>query len=191
MGQIYKGRAYRVNGRLVQQPYNFTTANNLPLQAVTNMLRAILFPNAVPAAQRFNLSPQDYAFLRRYLHSTPHNSRNHLYTAPGFFDAYKKYLYYGRQPTASSRPTLRIYNVVGMSHGYLADVAYFADSTQHTEFMLSTVLYVNKNGVLNDGVYEYTTIGLPFLQQLGKAIYQYEIKRTRTFKPSFAHLFEE
>jgi len=189
LGRIYKGSAYRANGYLIQRPYNFTTANNLPLQAVTTMLRAILFPDAVPAAQRFNLLPQDYAFLRHYLYSTPHTSGNQLYKAPGFFDAYKKYLYYGRQLNAPSQPSLRIYNVVGMSHGYLADVAYFADSTQNVEFMLSATLYVNKNGVLNDGLYEYDTIGLPFMQQVGKAIYGYEIKRPRSFKPSLTDFF--
>ena len=54
-----------------------------------------------------------------------------------------------------------------MSHGCLSDVAYFADSTRHNEFLLSAVLYTNKDGVINDGAYEYTTIGLPFLARLG------------------------
>ena len=56
-----------------------------------------------------------------------------------------------------------------MSHGYLADVAYFADSLHQSEFMLSAVLYVNHDGVINDGTYDYDTIGLPFLALLGVA----------------------
>ncbi|MBT9394627.1 class A beta-lactamase-related serine hydrolase [Hymenobacter sp. NST-14] len=177
LGRITKGRAHQAGGRLVPTPYDFTTANYLPLQSVTTMLRAVLFPESVPARQRFDLTPDDYAFLRYYLHQSPHGSSYSLYKRERYFDSYKKYLYYGRRPTAAADPNLRIYNIVGMSHGYLADVAYFADASRQIEFMLSAVLYVNKNGVLNDGNYEYSTVGLPFLEALGKHIYQYEDSR--------------
>lgn len=182
LGHITKGRAYQAGGRIIPQPYDFTTANYLPLQNVTDILKSLLFPEATPAAQRFNLSPYDYAFLRYYLHRTPHSSGYQLYTSKQFFDAYKKYLYYGRSPQASADSTMRIYNVVGMSHGYLADVAYFTSPSKHIEFMLSAVLYVNQDGIINDGAYEYTSIGLPFLAQLGKTIQQYE--RNRGFSPT-------
>lgn len=191
LGRTTKGRAYRANGRLIQQPYDFTTANYLPLQDVTNMLRALLFPESVPATQRFNLTAADYEFLRHYLYSTPHGSRYQLYTSASYYDAYKKYLYYGRNPDSLARPSLHIYNIVGMSHGFLADVAYFADSTYHTEFMLSAVLYVNRNGILNDGTYEYQSIGLPFLANLGQLIYAYEVKRPRQFTPNLSSFFSK
>ena len=178
LGRIYKGRAHFASSRLVRQPYDFTTANYLPLQDITDILKAILFPTAVLPTQRFALTPTDHAFLRRYLSSSPHGSGFKPYSSAAYFDSYKKYLYYGRRPTASTEPELNIYNVVGMSHGYLADVAYFTDSTQTTEFMISAVLYVNQNGILNDGSYEYASIGLPFLAKLGQVIRQYESNRT-------------
>ncbi|MBO3270286.1 serine hydrolase [Hymenobacter defluvii] len=190
LGRINKGRAYRSGGRLIQHPYDFTTANYLSLQDATTILKTILFPEAMPAPQRFMLTPNDYAFLRHYLYSTPHGSRYKPYAASWFFDSYKKYLFYGRRGSIPSQSSLRIYNVVGMSHGYLADVAYFIDTTQQTEFMLSAVLYVNKNGVLNDGTYEYASIGLPFLQQLGQTIYSYNTQRPRLFKPVFTSFFK-
>ncbi|MFD2783908.1 serine hydrolase [Hymenobacter rubripertinctus] len=179
LGHIAKGRAHQAGGRIVAGPYDFTTANYLPLQSVTTMLRAVLFPESVPASQRFDLAPDDYAFLRYYLHQTPHSSGYSLYKPERYFDAYKKYLYYGRRPAATAAPELRIYNIVGMSHGYLADVAYFADATHQVEFMLSAVLYVNKNGVINDGTYEYSSVGLPFLEALGQQIYRYEASGVR------------
>ena len=49
--------------------------------------------------------------------------------------------------------------------------------------MLSAVIYVNKDGILNDNVYEYDSIGWPFMYQLGQTIYQYELQRPREFKP--------
>ncbi|WP_426490260.1 serine hydrolase [Hymenobacter sp. 102] len=179
LGRITKGRAYQASGRIIPQPYDFTTASYLPLQSVTDLLRLVLFPAAAPAAQRLHLAPDDYAFLRYYLHHTPHSSLYSMYTGSRYFDAYKKYLYYGRRPTTTPEAGLRIYNIVGMSHGYLADVAYFADSTRQTEFMLSAVLYVNQDGIINDGAYEYDSVGLPFLAALGQTIHQYEARRPR------------
>jgi len=49
--------------------------------------------------------------------------------------------------------------------------------------MLAAVIYVNKDGILNDNKYEYETIGWPFMYQLGQAIYQHELTRKRTRKP--------
>jgi hypothetical protein len=177
LGRIYKGQGHFASGHLIRQPYDFTTANYLPLQDVTDILKAILFPAAVSANKRFALTLNDHTFLRQYLSSSPHGSGFKPYRGASYFDAYKKYLYYGRRSAASTEPDLSIYNVVGMSHGYLADVAYFTDSAQNTEFMISAVLYVNQDGVLNDGSYEYTSIGLPFLAELGQVIRRYESTR--------------
>ncbi|WP_139924646.1 serine hydrolase [Hymenobacter sp. DG01] len=189
IGPIAKGRAHQAGGRIIQRAYDFTTANYLPLQDVTDILKSILFPASVPEHQRFQLTPTDYAFLRYYLHQTPHSSGYSLYKSSSYFDAYKKYLYYGRQRTNPAQSDVHIYNVVGMSHGYLADVAYFADSTRRTEFFLSAVLYVNKDGVINDGVYEYESIGLPFLAALGETIARYESQRPRTTLPILSDVF--
>jgi hypothetical protein len=179
LGRITKGRAHQAGGRIVPRPYDFTTANYLPLQSITSLLQVVLFPEAVPASQRLRLRADDYAFLRYYLHHTPHSSAYSMYSGSRYFDMYKKYLYYGRLSTTSPEAGLRIYNIVGMSHGYLADVAYFADSTRQTEFMLSAVLYVNQDGIINDGAYEYETVGLPFLAALGQTIQRYETRRPR------------
>ena len=189
LGRVLKGRAYQVGRRVIRKPYDFTAANHLPLADVTAILQSILFPASVPQSQQFNLSPSDCAFLRWYLHATPHQSGFRPYSSSQYFDAYKKYLYYGRRPDLPHQPALRIYNIVGMSHGYLSDVAYFADSLHQSEFMLSAVLYVNKDGIINDGAYEYESIALPFLAQLGRLVYQYEAQRSRQFQPNLVEFF--
>ena len=43
--------------------------------------------------------------------------------------------------------------------------------------MLSAAIYANEDEVINDGKYEYNTVALPFLAELGRQIYQYELKR--------------
>ncbi|MGI4871610.1 MAG: serine hydrolase [Janthinobacterium lividum] len=190
LGPIYAGRAYQVGTRVIHRPYEFTTANNLPLPDIAALLQTVLFPESVPAAQRPHLTAADQTFLLQYLHLTPHASHFSTYVPAGYFDAYKKYLYYGRRPDVQLQPGLRIFNIVGMSHGYLADVAYFADSLHQSEFLLSAVLYVNQDGIINDGAYEYDSIGLPFLTQLGQLFYQYEARRPRQHRPDLTQFFQ-
>ena len=189
LGRVLKGRAHQAGTRFIPEPYDFTTANHLPLSDITTLFQSILFPESVPASQRLRLTPTDYAFLRRYLHATPHESGFHPYTPARYFDAYKKYLYYGRNPDLPKQSSLRIYNIVGMSHGFLADIAYFADSLHQSEFLLSAVLYVNQDGIINDGAYEYDSIGQPFLAQLGRQIQQYEAQRSHQYRPNLTEFF--
>jgi hypothetical protein len=190
LGPVIAGRAYKLGDRIIHRPYEFTTANNLPLADITILLQSALFPESIHSTQRPSLTPSDYAFLRQYLYLTPHASSFNTYTSSKYFDAYKKYLYYGRRPTIKLQPGLRIFNIVGMSHGYLADVAYFADSLHQSEFMLSAVLYVNQDGIINDGAYEYDSIGEPFLARLGQLFYQYETKRGRQYLPNLTDFFQ-
>jgi hypothetical protein len=52
--------------------------------------------------------------------------------------------------------------------------------------MLTATLYVNEDGILNDNVYEYDSIGHPFLYQLGQTIYRHELNRKRKYRPDLS-----
>ncbi|MEL6821744.1 MAG: hypothetical protein AAFP70_08290, partial [Calditrichota bacterium] len=78
---------------------------------------------------------------------------------------------------------IRIYNKVGQAYGYLIDNAYVADFKNNVEFLLSVVIQVNENNIYNDNNYEYDKTGLPFIAELGRVIYQHELKRKRSFTP--------
>lgn len=54
-----------------------------------------------------------------------------------------------------------------------------ADLARGVEFLLSAVVYVNTDGVLNDDRYEYDTIDFPFLRELGRRMYQADCRRKR------------
>jgi hypothetical protein len=49
--------------------------------------------------------------------------------------------------------------------------------------MISGVIYVNSDGILNDDKYEYEETGYPFFKETGNIIYQYELKRKRRYRP--------
>ena len=50
--------------------------------------------------------------------------------------------------------------------------------------MLSATIYCNEDQIFNDDKYETETIGMPFLTELGKTIYEYECTRKRKLQPN-------
>jgi hypothetical protein len=81
---------------------------------------------------------------------------------------------------------IKVFNKTGWSYGFLTDVAYIVDFENKVEFMLSGVIYVNSDGVLNDDKYEYEQKGYPFFKEVGDIIYNYELSRTRKHKPDLS-----
>ncbi len=179
------GKAYlNKNDSLVNEPYDFTKHNNVPLESFQQLLQAVLFPASVPARQRFNLTAGDRLFLLRYLSQYPSETPDPKYDTATFYDSYAKFFF--RDSTHRMPAHVRVFNKVGWSYGFLTDVAYVVDFKNGVEFMLAATIYVNSDGVLNDNKYEYDAIGHPFLYQLGQTIYNYELSRRRTYRPGLS-----
>jgi hypothetical protein len=181
--KLGKGYINREN-KLVNEPFDFTKHNYLSLESMQQMLQAVLFPHAVPAKRRFNFSKDDYTFLYRYLSQYPSETPDPKYDDSIFYDSYVKFFFL--DSTHKMPPHVRVFNKVGWSYGFQTDVSYVVDFKNNIEYMLSATVHVNSDGIYNDNKYEYETIGLPFLRQLGQTIYDYELKRRRTFKPNLS-----
>src|SRR6476619_2490525 len=176
------GKGYMKAGKLVNEPFNFSKKNRFTLPDLHSLLMSVIFPEAVPKQQRFQLSEDDYAFLYRYMSMKPGESKFPQYDS-GFTDAYSKLLMFGGKGKMEDAG-IRIFNKEGDAYGFLTDVAYIIDLTNHVEFFLSANIYCNSDGVFNDDHYDYDTISFPFLKELGQVIYQYELKRPRRHKAS-------
>jgi hypothetical protein len=189
LGRVVKGKKQMTNsGRIISKPKDFTNSNYLSLFDSDLILKRVIFPANFSVEERFNLNEDDYSFLRRYMGMFPRESIAPRYSDSLFEDSYKKYLIYGNYHHKIENDSIRIYNIVGLSYGTVADCAYIVNKEKGIEFFLSAVLYVNKNGIMNDGKYEYKKIGFPFLSSLGKAIYSYEYQRQKEIKPNFTEL---
>lgn len=174
--RVLMGKGFIRNGRLVEDPFDFSTKNRLPLEALHQMVRAILFPESLPAERRFRLAPEDYAFLRLYMGMLPGESRAPVCDPGTYWDTYVKFLFYGSEKN-SFDPAVRIYNKVGDAYGFLTDAALITDSARHIQFLLSATIYCNSDGIFNDDQYDYDTVGLPFLKQVGRWFYEREKQR--------------
>ncbi|MFV0604835.1 MAG: serine hydrolase [Niabella sp.] len=189
--KILLGKAYLdKEDKLVNEPMDFTTQNNAPLEQLQQMLQAVLYPSSVPAKNRFDIAEEDLKVLYRYMSQLPSESKYPKYDTTEYFDSYTKFFFFkdGKQKIPNY---IRSFNKTGWSYGFLTDVCYIVDFKNKVEFMLSGNIYVNKDGVLNDNKYEYAEIGYPFFREIGEKIYTYELNRKRKFTPDLSHwIFE-
>ena len=183
-----KGVGYYRNDTLIDEPKDFSGNNALSVRILQNMLKSVLFPEAVPERQRFNLTDEDYRFLYRYMSQLPRETTYPDYardTSENYYDSYSKFFLFGDNKGEIS-DNVRIFNKIGMAYGYLTDNAYVVDFDNNVEFMLTAVIHVNENQIYNDNQYEYDEIGLPFLSKLGQAVWQYEQQRERKYQPDLS-----
>jgi hypothetical protein len=184
---LLKGVGYLdAKDSLVKAPFDFSTKNYFSLFDQQKMLRAVLFPETVATQNRFDLTEDDYRFLWKYMSMLPRKSSYPSYPdSVEYYDGYCKFLMWG--DGKEKRPEhIRIFNKVGDAYGYLIDNAYIIDTKNNIEFLLSAVILCNEDLIFNDGNYEYEAIGLPFLGNLGRVIYDYELKRKRKYQPNLS-----
>lgn len=184
--RVYKMGNAHMNAAdsLVNEPFDFTQHNNLPLEDMQQMLKAVMFPDTAPARQRFDLTKEDYDFLYRFLSQYPSETDYPKYDTAEYYDSYVKFFL--RNDNHEMPSYIRVFNKVGWAYGSLTDVSYVVDFKNKVEFMLAINIYVNSDGVINDSKYEYDSVGHPFVYQVGQAIYQHELKRKRKYAPDLS-----
>jgi hypothetical protein len=171
------GTSYMRNGVIVNEPLDFSRKNRISLGSLHDILKSVMFPENTPAAKRFGLTKEDYLFLRRFMSATPSSVGFPPYDPVVYYDTYCKFLLFGADKEAKIPSGLKVYNKVGDAYGHLLDIAYFSDTQHNLEFMISAIIYCNKDGILNDDKYDYDELGFPFMKYLGQEIYKYELKR--------------
>ncbi|MCJ7468566.1 MAG: class A beta-lactamase-related serine hydrolase [Maribacter sp.] len=172
---IKKGIGFFDEDSIVHEPFDFSLKNYYPIDAQHAVLKRIIFPEVFSENEQFHLSDDQRKFLLTAMHTLP---RNDGYDPEEYYDGYCKFFMYG--DTRERIPNnMEIYNKVGWAYGTLTDCAYILDTKNHVEFMLTTTILVNKNGIFNDDTYEFDTIGLPFLAELGRQLYSYELHRKK------------
>lgn len=181
--KIFLGKGHwDKNDVLINEPMDFTTHNNAPLEDLQQILQSVLFPQSVSEKRRFNLTEDDYKSLYTYMSQKPSESAFPKYDTAEYFDSYTKFFFF-KDGKRKIPEHIRSFNKTGWSYGFLTDVCYIVDFKNNVEFMLSGNIYVNSDGILNDNKYEYEEVGFPFFREIGEKIYKYELKRKRTVKP--------
>ena len=177
-GIVKIGKAYmNAHNKKVNEPKDFTNMNYISLENIHSLLQRLVFNETLPKPQQLKLTKDDQSFLLKHLTMYPRESSHPTYPIKWYPDSYKKYLIYGDSKKMITDTTIKITNIVGQSYGFMIDCAYITNKIKNIEFMLSAVIYTNENEIINDGKYEYNSIALPFLAELGRQVYQYQLKK--------------
>lgn len=171
------------NGKKIKKGKDFSRTNYLELADEHSILRNLIFlPYKNVGKKKYTITTDQRLFLIEHMGMWPRESTFPHYDS-SYYDSHKKYLFYGASVKRVTNDSVRIFNIVGQSYGFVSDCAYIVDQQNGVEFLLSAVIYTNKNGIINDGIYECGSVGLPFLADLGKLFYSYEKLRVKKIKP--------
>lgn len=169
--------------QLVNEPFSFENKNVFTIADQQSLMKRLMMPEAFPKAERFQLTTTDYQLIYTYMSKLPTESDYPKYDEKEFWSTYAKMLFYGREKNAVIDPDIRIFNKYGDSYGFIIDNSYFVDFKNKVEFFLTAVVQSNEDGIYNDNRYEYLTVCYPFMKNLGRSIYEYELKRPKKYLP--------
>lgn len=175
-GEVWMGSSYYNEDYLYPFPRSFLLNNFVPLDELQRMMQIFYIPESVPSSQRFNLSGDNANRLKRYMGMWPRESTYPKYDLP---DNFKKYILMGNGAPLPQGSDIRIFNHIARAYGVIGDCAYVVDFNNNVEFMVSCIMYCNENDILNDDTYEYE-IGVNFMSELGRILYNYELNDPST-----------
>ena len=172
LNRIKKGKGFYEGDSLHQEAFDFSLKNYYPITSQHELLKRIIFPGNFSKKHCFNLSENQHDFLLNAMSTLP---KDIGYDSKTFYDSYAKFFMYGdsKEPIPNN---IKIYNKVGYAYGTLTDCAYIKDAKNNVDFMLTTTILVNKDSIYNNDNYEYDTIGIPFLAQLGRELYKISLE---------------
>ena len=174
LDNLLQGKFQILNGEKVATPFNFKIKNKASLRDLDGVMKRIIYPDLFQEQDRINLSDQDYNFLRYWMSRFTFEDIGIEYQKDSqYFDSYNKFFIYGDSTNTIDRK-IRIYNKVGIAYGALTDISYIRDYQKNIEFFLSATIYVNQNQIVNDNIYEYDDVGIPFLAELARQVYKLE-----------------
>jgi len=175
INKVEKGIGYITEDSLMHEPFSFALKNYYPINAQHAVLKRIIFPEAFNENERFKLNDEQRKFILEAMHNLP---KKVGYDPIEYYDSYVKFFLFGDNKEDMPEH-IKIYNKVGYAYGTLTDCAYILDFKNKVEFMLTATILVNKDGIFNDNIYEYDDIGIPFLAELGREIYKFELNRKK------------
>ena len=172
---LKKGENKFQDGRIVSGSLDFSQKNRHSIRDMHNLLKRIIFPSKLDKENVFNLNVEDYDFLRYWMSRYTYEDLGDKFrNDKKYFDSYNKFFIHGSDTVVNNRNT-RVYNKLGQAYGTSVDNAYIRNYQDDIEFFLTATIYTNKNKTINDNVYEYDQIAIPFLSKLSQTLYSQQI----------------
>jgi len=153
------GKAYRDGKGKVEEPLSFATKNYVSLRELQLINVSLLMPKAEQAID-LRLDEKQRAILVKPMTGRlrPRSeAERHKPLLPGVLRVVpEKHLLY--------------IDKSGRAYGFHLENAYIEDTRSKRGFFVTVTIYVNSDGVLNDDVYDYDEVSVPFMDALGEVL---------------------
>ena len=168
---LEKGDRRYFKGEILDESLNFSKKNRSSLTDMHNLIKDIFYPEIFDSTNNFNLNVEDYDFLRYWMSRFTYEDIGQKFIGDEkFFETYNKFFIHGDEQSVSNEQ-IRVYNKIGQAYGTSIDNGLIKNYQDNVEFILTATIYTNKNKVINDNLYEYDDIAVPFLAKLSRSIY--------------------
>lgn len=168
---LEKGEKRYFKGEILDESLNFSEKNRSSITDMHNLIKYIFYPEIFDSTNTFNLNVEDYDFLRYWMSRFTYEDIGEKFIGDEkFFETYNKFFIHGDEQSLSNEQ-IRVYNKIGQAYGTSIDNGLIKNYQDNIEFILTATIYTNKNKVINDNLYEYDDIAVPFLAKLSRSIY--------------------
>ena len=169
---LEKGERRYFKGEILEESLNFSKKNRSSITDMHHLIKYIFYPEIFDITNTFNLNVEDYDFLRYWMSRFTYEDIGEKFIGDEkFFETYNKFFIHGDEQSVSNEQ-IRVYNKIGQAYGTSIDNGLIKNYQDNVEFILTATIYTNKNKVINDNLYEYDDLAVPFLAKLSRAIYQ-------------------
>ncbi len=166
------GRAYTRDNVLIDGPMSFLQKNSISMRDLQDLHVMLLRPDiripGRPQGAGFDLDDADRAFMAKAMAEAPGASKNPVYDAHEYPDDYSKFLAPGIW-RVRNQGDVTIRDKVGRAYGFSTTNSEVTDHRTGRSFFLTATIYINPNGILNDGVYGYGRAD-QFFADLGEVV---------------------
>ena len=168
---LEKGERRYFKGEILDESLNFSEKNRSSITDMHDLIKYIFYPEIFDSTNTFNLNVEDYDFLRYWMSRFTYEDIGEKFIGDeNFFETYNKFFIHGDEQSVSNEQ-IRVYNKIGQAYGTSIDNGLIKNYQDNVEFILTATIYTNKNKVINDNLYEYDDLAVPFLAKLSRAIY--------------------
>ena len=149
---------------MVNNSMDFSYKNFISIDNLHRIIKILFFSENFNEVNRFNLTKKQKELVFKYMSGYPKEFGYDSEEYPYFFN---KFFIYGDEELQFS-DSFKIYNKVGLAYGQLTDTALIIKDGK--SIILTATINVNTNGIYNDDLYDYDSVGFPFLAQVSREI---------------------
>jgi len=162
---LKKGVGYiNSEDKMINNSMDFSYKNFISIDNLHRIIKILFFSENFNEANRFNLTKKQKELVFKYMSGYPKEFGYDSEEYPYFFN---KFFIYGDEELQFS-DSFKIYNKVGLAYGQLTDTALIIKDGK--SIILTATINVNTNGIYNDDLYDYDSVGFPFLAQVSREI---------------------